>query len=187
MFLLPLRTHESMAIQFSINGIHQKWPYCLPTWDQKVISDPFSLGLGLSLKTITYKIPVSDSVSKLRLGKIESPTRSRNWDSEIYSLRLGLEIETQKIWVSDPVSKLRHWKFQSRTRSRNVKVGLADPCGVFYVIFIPHPHLKTLRWNFHWAWQNIVKRSYRHNVRVSYNGVTIDNKVITIVSITSAR
>ena len=154
MFLLSLRTHESMGIQFSIYGIHQKWPYCLPTWGQKVISGPFSLGLRLGLKTITYKIPVSNSVSILRLRKCQYRNRSRNWDLEKLSLGLGLEIETQeiwvltrsqnwhsenfslgldlktetqKIWVSDPVSKLRHWKFQSRTRSGNAKVGLADP------------------------------------------------------------
>ena len=62
---------------------------------------------------------VSESVSKLRLGKIESWTRSRIWDSEIYSLGLGLEIETLKFTVSDSVSKLRLRKFESRTRSRN--------------------------------------------------------------------
>ena len=42
MFLLSLRTHESMEIQFSTDGIHQKWPYWQPTWDQKVISAPFT-------------------------------------------------------------------------------------------------------------------------------------------------
>ena len=42
MFLLSLRTHESMEIQFSlINGIHRKRPYWQPTWDQKVILAPF--------------------------------------------------------------------------------------------------------------------------------------------------
>ena len=144
MFLLSLRTHESMEIQFSMDGIHQKWPYCLPTWGQKVISGPFSLGLGL--KTETYKNSVSDSVSILRLRKenvslalgLETETwknwysdsvsklslrkfesRSWNWDSESFSLGLGLKIETQKIWVSDSVSKLRLRKFESRTRSGN--------------------------------------------------------------------
>ena len=62
---------------------------------------------------------VSNSVSKLRLGKIESWTRSQNWDSEIYSLGLGHEIEAQKFWVSDLVSKLRLLKLQSRTWSQN--------------------------------------------------------------------
>ena len=121
------RTHESMEIQFSIDGIHKKWLFCLPTWDQKVISVLFSLGLGLSLKTETYKIPVSDSVSILRLSKCRSRTLFQNWDLKKFSLRLGLEIETKKIWVLDPVSKLRRWKFQSRTWSRNAKVSLADP------------------------------------------------------------
>ena len=41
MFLLFLRTHESMEIQFSTDEIHRNLPYCLPTWDQKVISAPF--------------------------------------------------------------------------------------------------------------------------------------------------
>ena len=40
MFLLSLRTHESMEIQLSPNGIHRKWSYWQPTWDQKVISAP---------------------------------------------------------------------------------------------------------------------------------------------------
>ena len=62
---------------------------------------------------------VLDSVSKLRLGKIESRTHSRNGDSEIYSLGLGLQIETQKIWVSDSVSQLRLWKIQFRSQSQN--------------------------------------------------------------------
>ena len=156
MFLLSLRADESMEIQFSIDAIHHKGLFCLPIWDQKVISGPFSLGLGL--KTETYKNSVSDSVSILRLRKenvslalgLETETwknwysdsvsklslrkfesRSWNWDSENFSLRLGLETETQKIWVSDPVSKLRLWKFQSRTRSQNAKVGLADPWATY--------------------------------------------------------
>ena len=43
MFPLSLRTHESMEIQFSTDGIHQnqKWPYWQPTWNQKVILAPF--------------------------------------------------------------------------------------------------------------------------------------------------
>ena len=58
-------------------------------------------------------IPVSDSVSKLRLRKFQSRTGSRNWDFENSSLRLGLE--------------LRLLKFLSRTRSQKSKLGLADP------------------------------------------------------------
>ena len=116
---MSLRTHESMEIQFSINGIHQKWPYCLPTWDQKVMSGPFSLGLRLCLKIETYKISVSDLVSILRLRKCQSRTRSQNWKLEKLSLRLGLEIETLTFTDSDSVSNLRLRKFESRTLSRN--------------------------------------------------------------------
>ena len=116
---MSLRTHESMEIQFSINGIHQKWPYCLPTWDQEVISGPFSLRLRLCLYIETCLISVLDSVSIMRLRKCQSRTRSQNWKLEKLSLRLGLEIETLKFTVSDLVSKLRLWKLQSRTQSRN--------------------------------------------------------------------
>ena len=71
-----------------------------------------AIQFGHGLKIETLKTSVSDWVSilrlwKLRLGKIESQTRSHNWDSEIYSFGLGLKIETQKIWVLDSVSKLR--------------------------------------------------------------------------------
>ena len=39
MFLLSLKTHESIETQFPIDGTHQKWPYCLI----KVLPGPFKL------------------------------------------------------------------------------------------------------------------------------------------------
>ena len=52
--------YESIEIQFSIDGIHRIWPYCLSSWDPKVISGPFCYMSGLShltqVKIIIAKI-----------------------------------------------------------------------------------------------------------------------------------
>ena len=62
---------------------------------------------------------VSVSVSTLRLKPFQSRSRSRHWDSDLFSLGLGLVIETHTFSVSVSVSSLRPRPFQSRSRSRH--------------------------------------------------------------------
>ena len=81
-------------------------------------------GLELGLELETQIISVSNSVSILRLRKIQSRSLSEHWDSEKSSLGLGLETETQKITVS--VWKLRLKEYKSRSRSQKSILGLAD-------------------------------------------------------------
>ena len=78
--------------------------------------DIFSLVLGLVIDTKIFSV----SVSSLRLRHIQSRSRSRHCDSDLFSL--GLVIETQTFSVS--VASLRLRPFQSRSRSS--QSGLPD-------------------------------------------------------------
>ena len=68
------------------------------------------------------------SVSSLRLRPFQS--RSRHWDSDLFSLSLGLVIDTQTVSISVLSLRLRH--FQTRSRCQWSKSGLVDSCPQLY-------------------------------------------------------
>ena len=70
---------------------------------------------------------VSDSVSKLRLRKLQSGTWSQNWDSENVSLGVSLEVGTLRI--------------------RKSKLGFADP---YYELTRFLNRIQYLRYTYFW-------------------------------------
>ena len=69
-FFPPLRTHESVENQFSIDGIHQKWPYCLLT--VRSTSTKFVHSCVIQTKSKKFKQSLAKSIPKNKKKSLKS-------------------------------------------------------------------------------------------------------------------
>ena len=76
----------------------RKWDLKIPVSDSILKLRLRNSSLGLGLKTGTQKIWVLDLVSKFRLWKFQSWTRSQNWNSTNFILGHGLENQIWSPW-----------------------------------------------------------------------------------------